>query len=477
MADSKSILRPDICVIGAGSGGLTVAAAAASFGVPVVLIEKGLMGGDCLNYGCVPSKALIAAARHAHDMRHGKLFGIADVEPQIDFAAVQRHVEAVIGAIAPNDSEERFTRLGVTVIRAPASFIDDRTVQAGSQQIRARRFVIATGSSPKVPDVPGLAEAGFLTNETIFDLAERPDHLGIIGAGPVGIELAQAYARLGVRVTVFEAGQAFGREDPDLAAIVLAALKRDGVSLMTGAELASVERGGDGIDVRGEQARKPFELVVSHLLVATGRQANVEGLGLDKAGVVFTERGVTVDAGLRTSNKRVYAIGDVAGGAQFTHVAGYHGGLVLRPLLFRLKARTRPEILPRVTYSDPEIASVGLTEREAKDKRQRFRVLTWTFAENDRAQAEHATEGLIKVVAGRGGRVLGASIAGRNAGELIHVWALAVSKGLKVSDIAGYVAPYPTMGEIGKRAAVTYFQGATRNVFVRALLRVLRLFG
>lgn len=473
-----TILEPDICVIGGGSGGLSIAAAAAAFGVPVVLIEKGRMGGDCLNYGCVPSKAMIAAAKHAHNMRHSGAFGIEPVEPGIDFAGVNAHVHAVIAAIAPHDSVERFTGLGVRVIQDVARFKDADTVVAGDVEIRARRFVVATGSSPLVPPIPGLDQIAYDTNETIFERVERPGHLVVIGGGPIGMELAQAHRRLGCEVTVVEAAAALGKDDPELTAVVLERLRAEGIAIREKTKVVGVEKTGAGgvrLRVEGETGADTVE--GTHLLVAAGRAANVSGLGLDAAGIQHDRRGIKVTPSMRTTNRRVYAIGDVAGGLQFTHVAGYHAGLVMRALLFRLRATENRDIIPWVTFTDPELAHVGLTEAEAKKRGGRFHVLRWPYAENDRAQAERATTGFIKLVTSGRGRVLGATIVGANAGEMINLWALAVTKKLSVRDMAGYVPPYPTMSEIGKRASMSYFSSAARKPLVRRLIGFLRLFG
>jgi pyruvate/2-oxoglutarate dehydrogenase complex dihydrolipoamide dehydrogenase (E3) component len=471
-------LTPDICVIGAGSGGLSVAAAAAAFGVRVVLVEKGKMGGDCLNYGCVPSKALIAAAKQAHAMRSGAGFGIAPVEPEIDFAAVHRHIHETIAAIAPNDSVERFSALGVHVIKAEARFKDARTVIAGDVEIHARRFVVATGSSPLIPAIPGLETTGYFTNETIFDLTERPGHLVIVGGGPIGMELAQAYRRLGSKVTVIEAEHALGKEGPEFSAIALRQIRGEGVKIYEKAQVTHFKRHGEAkTRVFFETAEGPKATDATHILIAAGRTANVDGLGLDKAGIAFDQNGIKVDGGLRSSNRRVYAIGDVAGSLQFTHVANYHAGLVVRAILFRLSVRENLRIVPRVTFTDPEIAHVGMTEVEAARNNGTIRVLRWPYAENDRAQAEGRTQGHIKLVTDRRGRILGVSIVGAGAGEMINLWALALSKKLGARDITGFVAPYPTMGEIGKRAAITYFIPATRKKLVRRLIAFLRHFG
>lgn len=473
-----TILTPDICVIGAGSGGLTVAAAAAAFGVPVVLIEKGRMGGDCLNYGCVPSKALIAAGKQAHLMSHGAGFGVAGVEAEVNFGKVMAHVQKTIAAIAPNDSVERFTSLGVQVIQEEARFTDDRTVVVGDYEIHARRFVIATGSSPFVPPISGIDTVSYLTNETIFEQKRKPAHLIVIGGGPIGMELAQAHRRLGSEVTVVEALSALGKDDPELTAIALQRIRSEGVAVLEQTRVTKVEkRGRSGVTVHIEDETGSSALEGSHLLVATGRKPNTASLDLDKAGVDYDRKGITVSDRLRTSNRRVYAIGDVAGGLQFTHVAGYHAGLVMRALLFRLPARENRAIIPRATYTDPEIAHVGMTEAEARESGRPINILRWPYSENDRAQTERKTEGLIKLVTDRKGRILGASIVGANAGEMINFWALALSKRLGVRDIAGYVAPYPTMTEIGKRAAITYFTETTRKPLVRGVVRFLRRFG
>jgi pyruvate/2-oxoglutarate dehydrogenase complex dihydrolipoamide dehydrogenase (E3) component len=449
------VLKPDLCVIGAGSGGLTVAAGAARMGASVVLVEGHKMGGDCLNYGCVPSKSLLAAAKHAHAMTDGAGFGVAPVEPRLDFAAAKDHVRRAIAAIAPHDSEARFEGLGVTVLRDWARFVSPTRVEVGDAAIEARRFVVATGSSPLVPPIPGLDRVPVLTNETIFGLRERPSHLVVIGGGPIGIELAQAHRRLGCAVTVIESSKALGREDPELAAIVLERLRAEGIEILEGVGAEEVAAGSGGIEVR---LTSGATCEGSHLLVAAGRRVNLERLELDAAGVRHGPKGIEVDAGLRSvSNRRVYAVGDAAGGPQFTHLAGYHGGLVIRSALFGLPAKVRMDHVPRVTFTDPELAQVGLTEAEAREAHgRRLEVLRFGFAENDRAQAEAVTEGRIKVMVARG-RPVGASIVGASAGELIGVWCLALSARLKIGAVASMVAPYPTLGEVSKRAAGQYY--------------------
>jgi pyruvate/2-oxoglutarate dehydrogenase complex dihydrolipoamide dehydrogenase (E3) component len=471
------LLTPDICVIGAGSGGLSVAAAAAAFGVPVVLIEKGKMGGDCLNYGCVPSKALLAAAKHAVAPRRVSPFGLTLPRAEIDFAKVSAHVRGVIAAIAPNDSRERFTGLGVHVIQGAACFTDATTVGVGNFAIKARRFVIATGSSAAVPPIPGLAETPFLTNETIFELKRCPAHLIIIGAGPIGLELAQAHHRLGAKVTVLEAATPLAKDDPECAAIVLEHLTREGIAIRSGVKVARVAHSDGKVQAVIESPQGEETIEGSDLLVAAGRRANVEGLDLEAAGIKYEPRGIVVDKGLKTTNKKIYAIGDVAGGLQFTHAANHHAGIVIRNVLFRLPAKTNDELVPWVTFTDPELAHVGLTEGQARERHKTIRVLRWPYHENDRAQAERETDGHIKVITAKNGRILGATIVGAHAGELITTWTLALSRGLNIRAMTGIVVPYPTLSEIGKRAAITYFSPSLTNPKVRRLINFLRRFG
>ncbi|MEE8246120.1 MAG: FAD-dependent oxidoreductase [Alphaproteobacteria bacterium] len=469
-------MKVDLCVIGAGSGGLTVAAGASLMGARVALIERGKMGGDCLNYGCIPSKSLLAAARSAEAVRQSARFGVVASLPEIDFAAVHDHVHQVIAAIAPHDSVARFKGLGVHVVEAEARFTGATEVSAGGQLIAARRVVVATGSSPAVPPLPGLGEAPYLTNETIFDLRERPQHLIVIGGGPIGIELAQAFRRLGARVTVIEMLEVLGRDDPELARVVTTRLRREGVAIHERTEVVSVERTAAGIAVStagGTEAR--FE--GSHLLVAVGRKANVETLDLERAGIRRSARGIEVNRRLRTSNRKVYAVGDVAGGHQFTHLASHHAEVVLKNVLFRLPAKVDQRALPWVTFTDPELAHVGLNESQARARHGDIRILRWPFAENDRAQAERQTDGLVKVITRRRGRVLGASIVGAHAGELIQSWVLALAKGMKAGDVAGFISPYPTFGEANKRAASSYFTPLLFSPRTQAIVRLLGRLG
>jgi len=469
------ILTPDICVIGAGSGGLSVAAAAAAFGVPVVLIEKGKMGGDCLNTGCVPSKALLAAAKHAAEWKTVTPFGLTLPAPRVDFARVHAHVHRVIAAIAPNDSKERFGGLGVQVVEGAARFKDSSTVVVGNVEVKARRFVVATGSRAAVPGIEGLAATPFFTNETIFDLKRAPEHLVIIGAGAVGLELAQAFRRFGAQVTVLEAATALSAADPECATVVLDQLRREGIVIRERVAVTRVgQQDGKIAVVVNDDATAP--ILGSDLLVAVGRRPNLEGLELDAAGIKYSARGIAVGKGLKSSNKRVYAVGDVAGG-QFTHAASYHAGLVIRNALFRLPVRANDDILPWVTFTDPELAHVGLDEAQARARFKTIWVLRWPYHENDRAQAERLTQGHIKVITKKNGLIIGCTIVGAQAGELIAPWTLAVTQRLNIRHMAGIVVPYPTLSEIGKRAAMSYFSASLSNPRLRRLITFLRRFG
>ncbi len=462
----------DIAVIGAGASGLSVASVAARLGLRVALIERNKMGGDCLNYGCVPSKALLAAAHAAEAARRAGRYGVRLGEPEIDWQAVRAHVAGAIATIAPTDSEARYRGLGATVLRDEARFVAPDALAVGGRVLTARRIVIAAGSRAAVPDIPGIGEIPFLTNETLFELSERPAHLLILGGGAIGLEMAQAYRLLGSTVTVIEAETVAAREDAELAAGLRDVLAGQGVGILERAAVASVEPGPvlilkDGRRVAG-----------SHLLVAAGRRPNLEELGLDAGGVRASSRGIATDRGLRSvTNRRVYAVGDIAdpegiGPRALTHVGSYHAGLVVRRALFRLPARVDYAALPRVTYTAPELAQAGMTEAEARTAGHEVQVLHWPLAENDRAIAEGDTVGLAKLVVARG-RVLGAGILAPHAGEMISAWTLAIGRRVPLSAMAGMIVPYPTRAEAAKRAAGSYYESHLFAGRTRALVRAL----
>lgn len=459
-----SILETDICVIGGGSGGLSVAAGAVQMGARVVLVEGHKMGGDCLNYGCVPSKALLSQAKAAK-ARGGPDKG--------DFAAAMAHVRATIATIAPHDSVERFTGLGVQVVQGYARFTDARTVVVeDGPTIRARRFVIATGSSALVPPIPGLDGVPYMTNESLFDQSDCPGHLLIIGAGPIGLEMAQAHARLGARVTVIEGAQALGRDDPDAAAVVLDQLRREGIEVVENAKVEKVGGRAGAIEV---QVAGGTIFAGTHLLIAVGRKPNLDRLNLSAAGITHDRAAISVDAGLRTSNRRVYAIGDVAGHGQFTHLAGYHAGIVIRSAVLGLPAKARHDHIPHVTFTDPELAQIGLTEAAARAKfGAQVSVHKVNYDQIDRAQAEGRIAGFAKLMVVRG-RPVGVTIVGAQAGEVIAPYALAMANNLKLSAISATVIPYPTLAEIGKRAAGAYFSPKLfDNPLVKRVVRIVQ---
>jgi len=462
----------DLAVIGAGASGLAVTSVAARLGLSVALIERGRMGGDCLNSGCVPSKALLAAAHAAQTARRAGRYGVRLPEPEIDWPAVRAHVQAAIATIAPTDSEERYRQLGATVFRDGARFVAPDALMVGGRRLTARRIVIAAGSRATVPNIPGLAEVPFLTNETLFDLPEQPGHLLILGGGPVGLEMAQAHAGLGCRVTLVQSGSIAAKEDPELVAPLRDILADQGVAIVEHAEVVAVRPGpalvlNDGRCIAG-----------THLLVAAGRRPNLADLDLDAGGVRATARGIATDRGLRSpTNRRVYAVGDIAdpegiGPRAFTHVGSYHAGIVIRRALFHLPARVDYSALPRVTYTDPELAQVGLTEAEARERGYDVTVLRWPLAENDRAIAEAGTAGLVKLIVARG-HVLGAGILAPHAGEMIGTWTLAIGRRVRLSALASMIVPYPTRAEAGKRAAGEFYASRLFAQRTRRLVRAL----
>lgn len=467
-------IKADICIIGAGSGGLSVAAGAAQLGKDVVLIEKGEMGGDCLNYGCVPSKALLAAGAAAHASRTSAKFGIKAQEPEVDFGAVMDHVHGVIATIAPVDSQERFEGFGVNVIREHGSFVDAKTVKAGDTHITAKHFVISTGSTPFVPPIPGLDKTPYFTNENIFENRTRPDHLIVVGGGPIGIEMAQAHRRLGSKVTLIEGFTILGRDDPDAAALIREKLTEEGIDIIENAKATEISGSAGAITVNLEGGRT---VEGSHLLMAVGRKPNLDGLNLESAGVEFDRRGVQTDARLRSTNKRIFAIGDVAGGKQFTHVAGDHASTFVRNVLFKAPAKKNDAIAPHVTYCDPEVASIGLTEKEAREQLgDDLSVVHWSFEENDRAQAEKATDGFIKAFIKKNGEILGATIVGKGAGDIISMWAYAMANKQKIRSFTNFIAPYPTRGEISKRAGSAFYTKTLFSDKTKKLIKTLSIF-
>ncbi len=462
--------KVDICVIGAGSGGLSVAAGAAQLGAKVALIEARKMGGDCLNYGCIPSKALLAAAKRASIFRSSQAFGIKPIEPTVDFEKVHDHVHAVMATIAPQDSAERFEKLGVKVILEQARFLSPTLLQAGPHHIQAKYFVIATGSSPAITPLPGIEKVPYLTNETLFNLKKKPEHLIVVGGGPIGCEMAQAYRMLGVKTTILEASSLLSKEDSDLVSVLRNRLISDGINVFENVNVLSLKQDKKSLLIQIEYKRHEITLEGSHLLMATGRKPNVQDLGLENAGVSYTPRGIKVDKRLRTSNKKIFAIGDVIGGYQFTHMASYHAQIVIKNCLFHLRSKVNYDVVPWVTFTDPEVAHVGMSHSKAPAGSQ---TLLWPYKDCDRAQTERETEGLIKVLVSKRGYVLGVSLIGANAGELISPWTLLIQKKLKLKTLTDIIVPYPTLSELNKKIASSFYTPLLFSPLTKKLIRFL----
>lgn len=472
---SKTEYNVDLCIIGAGAGGLSIAAGAAQLGRSVVLYEAEAMGGDCLNYGCVPSKALIAAAKHANAFSTGEDFGIASTKPKIDFEAVKSHVKGVIETIAPVDSQERFEGFGCTVIREMASFKDANTVQSATTITKAKRIIIATGSRASAPPIPGLKDTPFTTNEEIFGIDRLPKHLLIIGSGPIGLELGQAFNRLGSKVEIIDIAHPLDRSEPEHAKVVIDALKDEGIIFHAPVNTKLIRKTKTGIAVDLEDGTT---LTGSHLLVAAGRRPVIENLNLEAAGITTGRGGIVTDKTLRTSNKRVYAVGDVSGRGGLTHIAGHHASVIIKNFYFVpfFKASAVTNNMPAGIYTQPELASIGLTEKSARNKFSDIKTVHFEFDENDRAIAERSTKGGVKIIARKNGLIVGASIVGEGAGEMIHITSLAMANKMKIIHLTKMISPYPTRSEAVKRAASSWYTDAVFSPKTRKLASLMARF-
>jgi len=466
--------KRDLIILGGGAGGLVVASVASQLGLKVTLIEaREKLGGDCLHHGCVPSKTLLHCARLVQQQRRAVALGlVAGAEPVVDPAAVNAYIRSVIDTLQVHDDPERFRAYGCEVLFGHGRFVGPRQVEVNGEVLRAKRLVIATGSSPFIPPVEGLAEAGYLTNEQLFSLDTLPGHLAVLGGGPIGIEMAQAFHRLGSRVTVLMRGDTIlQNDDPELAAQLQVVLGEEGVEFVTDSELLRVAKEEDGqrrlyLKVAGE-AR---ELLVDELLVATGRKPNVEGLNLEAAGVEAGRKGINVDERLRTANRRIYACGDVCGPYQFTHMAEYQAGIVISNALFRFPKKVDYRIVPWVTYTEPELAGVGLSERQAREQGLEVEVLRFPFRDIDRAVAEGTTVGTTKFVVHKG-RIVGAAILGPRAGELLHEVVLAMKSGTSIATLSSTIHAYPTLSQVHRRTVNTHFSGKLFSPASRQLVQ------
>ncbi|HBK80480.1 MAG TPA: pyridine nucleotide-disulfide oxidoreductase [Nitrospinae bacterium] len=477
--------RFDLVCIGGGVAGLVAAAGAALLGARAAVVERGKLGGDCLNYGCVPSKGLIHAARLAASARRLPEFGIDTGEVRVDFSRVMRRMKEVQAHIGEHDEAERFEGMGIEVIFGEGRFTGPDAFEAGGRRIRARRFLIATGSGPFVPDTPGLRDVLYLTNETVFDLSEQPRRMAVLGAGPIGLELAQAFQQLGTEVEVLELmPKLLPRLDPEMADLLREALLESGLRMHFEVKITRVEKRGNTTVIHAETPQGPREYACDALLAAVGRKPNIEGLGLDAAGVKHSPRGVETDATLRTSNPKIYAAGDVRGGFQFTHVAEYEAGIALRNMLFSepfgipvpfLKKKASYDAVPWAIYTTPEAAHVGMTEAEAREALGEVQVLRFPMDRVDRAVLEGETAGFCKLVCDARGRLVGADLVGISAGEILHEFALAVRKKLHVKEVVETIHVYPTLAQVNKRAAGMFY---ARKLFTPAFRKKMqRLFG
>lgn len=462
---TKTEYDVDLCVIGAGSAGLSMTAGACGIGRSVVLFEGAEMGGDCLNHGCVPSKAILKAGKIAQAQRSGEAFGITPVEPKVDWDAVKAHITDVIATIAPVDSVERFEGLGATVIQEYGYFVDANTVESETTRVRAKRFVVAVGSRASAPPIPGLDSVDYATNENIFSLKEFPSHLLVIGAGPIGLEMGQTFRRLGAEVTIIDIAAPLGRNEPEHAKVLVDAMASEGVTFHAPAVTKEIRKAGKGVEV---ELADGTVIKGSHLLVAAGRSPAVDNLGLEKAGIKFDRRGIETDDNLRTSNKKVYAAGDVAKGmGGLTHIAGFHAGQLFKNFfiipqgLKKSVSTAKTNRMPAAVYTEPELANIGLSEAAAREiYGDAVQVAEFHFDENDRAIAERSTKGGVKIIVGKKGKILGGSIVGAQAGEMIHMLSVAMTGGMKLSGLAQIISPYPTRSEAVKRAASSTFTEA-----------------
>ena len=448
----------NVVVIGAGTAGLVTAAGTAGLGGRVALIERARMGGDCLNTGCVPSKALISSARLIEQIRHAEDWGLEPQKPAFELDAIFRRMRARRDKLAVNDSQERFEGLGVDVFRGDASFVSSREVRVGGTSLHATNFVIATGSRAALPPVEGLKEIRPYTNETIFDeLAGKPERLAILGGGPIGCELGQAFARFGVAVTILQRPpQLLPKEDADAAGLLRRRLEAEGVTVLTGADVRRAHRDGQTIRLAlGQEGVSDRSIACDAVLVAAGRVPNVEGLNLEAAGVAYTERGVTTNAHLQTSQPHIYAAGDIVGSYKFTHLADHHARTVVRNILFPwLKASVETDVIPWCTYTSPEVARVGLNEDQARRKGIAYDLFTQPLEEVDRAVLESEETGFAKVLTARGkDRILGVTLVSERAGDLLVEFAAAMKNGIGLSGISKVIHPYPTFAEIARKVA------------------------
>ena len=467
------VLSTDLCIIGAGSGGLSIASVAPQMGVDTILVERHLMGGGRLNYGCVPSKALLSIGRLAKNARGFSKFGIQEGLLKTNVSRAFAQVQKALSSLEPDYSIERFEGLGVKILKGTAKFKSANIISVGALEIRSKKFVISTGSRPIIPAIKGLKLVPYLTNETIFREGFFPEHLIIIGGGVSGIEISQAFCNLGAQVSIVEIGQLLASEDKEIVDVIRKKHTDLGINIFENTIIQQVENSSKGIKVYIKREEELRVLSCTHLMVCVGKKPNLDELDLGAAGIKRLDTGIEVDRRLRTSNKKVFAIGDVLGGPMFSHLAAYQAEVVMKNILFSIPAKIKYKALPRVIFSNPEVAQVGLIEREAKEKFKNIRILRWPYFENDRAHIEDSTDGFIKVITLPSGKILGAGVVGKSAGELIQTWVLALDQNLKIGAIAKLIFPYPTFGEISKRVAGSFFIPNLMGQSTKMLIRII----
>ncbi len=461
----------DVLVLGGGSAGLVCALGAKTFGCTVALVEAEKLGGDCLNYGCVPSKTLIKTAKIANKIDNAQVYGLENAT--VNFKKIVEHIKEVQATIGVHDSRDRLEKEGILVFFGQPKFINKREVEVDDVTIKARKIVIATGSSPKIPEVLGLEKVKYITNRGVFTLKKKPEHLVILGGGPIGIEMAQAFSRLGSKVTIIQRNEhILPREDKEVSQALNDYLETEGVTILTGTNILNAEQKAGKKIVEIERNGKKAVIKGDELLVATGRTPNIEGLDLEKAGVRFSEKGIKVNRKLQTKNKRIYAAGDVVNGPKFTHVAEYHARAIVRNMLFPGSTKVHYHVLPWVTFTDPELAHVGMTEEEAKIRKIKHKTLKVHMKDVDRAQTESKTEGLAKVIVTKKGKILGASILAPHGGEILQEFVLAMQTGVKIQQISQTIHPYPTLAQINRKLADQFYaEKLKKSRMLRLLVR------
>ena len=462
----------DIIVIGAGSAGLTVASAAAQLGLKTCIIEKEAMGGDCLNWGCVPSKSLIHAAKVNQLKQKAATFGLTPKTEKVNLKKVMDYVRSVIKKIEPHDSAERFRKLGCTVIMSEAKFVNHHILEVKNKRIYGKKIVIASGSRSFTPPIPGLKEAGYQDHKTLFNMKVLPKKLLVMGGGPIGIEMAQAFSRLGSQVTVIQRSTILNKEDPDVAKYMKKLLEKEGITILENTTAKKVSKKGKQKLIQLETKGKKRSITVDDIIVAIGRKPNVESLNLETAGVEY-EKGIQTNNHMQTNVKHIYACGDIAGPYLFTHTASYQAGIVVANAIFHIPKKAKYNVIPWCTYTDPEVAHVGQTEAEIKEQGIDYKVLKHPFKDVDRAICEDETEGFIKLLVTKSGKILGVTIIGPHAGELIHEYILAMQANLKLSTIVGMIHTYPTLAEINKAVASKFYTEKLFNPRMRKIVKFL----